>query len=321
MRLKNKLIIGVTAAGLAFGSYSPASAVTLKGETASPGCPYTVFIMTAKYASKAGINIQVSDGKTLTKSMLLMAQKKLDISSTVLAATVFMSKGVAMYKKLGKKAVAMHKKLRGRFSYQCGLYNMIVWDENKEEYIARLLPYGSDTSSPVIDVPNVAGFKKEGVDKASKQFNAELEDLKSKIKKFYNSVMVRSDLVIAGSNFIFSHINENYEKFFSQKKRKLLVIFRGINTNYFHSKKILPVKLEKFSKEHEINRNNFVILLPGRLTSWKGQKVFIEAIKILSQMEVTQSFEAIILGSEHGRNVYKKQLVDRKSTRLNSSHW
>ena len=31
----------------------------------------------------------------------------------------------------------------------------------------------------------------------------------SKIKKLYNSVMVRSDLIIAGSNFIFSHINEN----------------------------------------------------------------------------------------------------------------
>jgi len=110
----------------------PASATTLKGETASPGCPYTVFIMTAKYASKAGVNIQVSDGKTLTKSMLLMAQKKLDIASTVPAATVFMGKGVAMYKKLGKKAIAMHKKLRGMFAYQCGLYNMIVWDENKE---------------------------------------------------------------------------------------------------------------------------------------------------------------------------------------------
>ena len=51
------------------------------------------------------------------------------------------------------------------------------------------------------------------------------------IKKFYNSIMVRSDLVIAGSNFIFSHINENYANFFLKKKRKLLVIFRGINTN------------------------------------------------------------------------------------------
>jgi len=36
----------------------------------------------------------------------------------------------------------------------------------------------------------------------------------NKLKKFYNSIMVRSDLVIAGSNFIFSHINENYGNFF-----------------------------------------------------------------------------------------------------------
>ena len=77
----------------------------------------------------------------------------------------------------------------------------------------------------------------------------------NKFKKFYNSVMVRSDLVIAGSNFIFSHINENYGDFFLDKKRKLLVIFRGINTNYFHSKKISPIKLDKFSKEHKIDRN------------------------------------------------------------------
>ena len=54
----------------------------------------------------------------------------------------------------------------------------------------------------------------------------------NRIKKFYNSVMVRAHLVIAGSNFIFSHINENYENFFLDKKRKLLVVFRGINTNY-----------------------------------------------------------------------------------------
>ena len=43
-----------------------------------------------------------------------------------------------------------------------------------------------------------------------------------KLKKFYNSVMVRSDLIIAGSNFIFSHINENYGNFFLKEKRKLL---------------------------------------------------------------------------------------------------
>jgi glycosyltransferase involved in cell wall biosynthesis len=131
----------------------------------------------------------------------------------------------------------------------------------------------------------------------------------SKIKKFYNSIMVRSDLVIAGSNFIFSHINENYGDFFLKKKRKLLVIFRGINTHYFHPQKVLPIKLDKFSKQHNIDRNKFIILLPGRLTAWKGQKIFIEAIKILHEKSDIPPFEAIILGSDQGRTVYKKQLV------------
>ena len=132
----------------------------------------------------------------------------------------------------------------------------------------------------------------------------------NKIKKFYNSVMVRSHLVIAGSNFIFSHINEKYGDFFTNNKRKLLVIFRGINTNYFNPQKIIPNKLDKFCKQNNIDRNKFIILLPGRLTKWKGQKIFIEAMKIVSEKNDILSFEAIILGSDQGRNVYKKQLID-----------
>ncbi len=132
----------------------------------------------------------------------------------------------------------------------------------------------------------------------------------NRVKKFYNSIMVRSDLVIAGSNFIFSHITENYGDFFLKNKRKLLVIFRGINTDYFNSQKILPRKLDKFYKQHNIDRNKFIILLPGRLTPWKGQKIFIEAIKLLYEKSDIPSFEAILLGSDQGRNVYKKQLID-----------
>ena len=129
------------------------------------------------------------------------------------------------------------------------------------------------------------------------------------IKKFYNSIMVRSDLVIAGSNFIFTHISENYGSFFIKSKRKLLVIFRGINTSYFNPQKILPLKIDKFSKQNNIDRNKFIILLPGRLTPWKGQKVFIEAIKLLSESSESAPFESIILGNDQGRNVYRKQLL------------
>ena len=122
--------------------------------------------------------------------------------------------------------------------------------------------------------------------------------------------MVKSNLVIAGSNFIFSYINENYGRHFLKNKRKLLVIFRGINTNYFNPQKVLPIKIEKFAKENNIDRNKFIILLPGRLTSWKGQKIFIESIKLLSERNDIPPFQSIILGSDQGRNVYKKQLLD-----------
>jgi len=133
-------------------------------------------------------------------------------------------------------------------------------------------------------------------------------NFRNRIKKFYNSIMVRSDLVIAGSNFIFSHINENYGNFFLKKGKKLLVIFRGINTSYYNPQKVIPIKIDTFTKQNNIDRNKFIILLPGRLTSWKGQKIFIEAIKLLSEKSSIPPLEAIILGSDQGRNVYKKQL-------------
>ena len=131
----------------------------------------------------------------------------------------------------------------------------------------------------------------------------------NRFKKFYNSVMVRSHLIIAGSNFIFSHINENYGDFFLNRKRKLLVIFRGINANYFNPQKISLSKIEKFSKKNSIDRNKFIILLPGRLSFWKGQKIFIEALKLLSEQNNNQPFEGIIIGGDQGKSVYKKQLI------------
>ena len=73
----------------------------------------------------------------------------------------------------------------------------------------------------------------------------------SNIKKFYNSVMVRSDLIIAGSNFIFSHIKENYTKYLDAKK-KLLVIFRGINVDYFDPSTKLDSDEKNLLKKWEI---------------------------------------------------------------------
>ena len=129
----------------------------------------------------------------------------------------------------------------------------------------------------------------------------------SSIKKLYNSVMVRSNLIIAGSNFIFSHINQNYSEYFTPKK-KFLVIFRGINTNYYDPNSIKESDEIKLKNKWKISSEKKIILLPGRLTTWKGQEMFIEALNNLKNNEPEKKFVAIILGNDQGRKIYKKKL-------------
>ena len=126
-------------------------------------------------------------------------------------------------------------------------------------------------------------------------------------KKFYNSVMVKSKLIIAGSNFIFNHINENYEKFLDSKN-KLMVIFRGINLEYFDEGNITDNKRKKLISDWNLDLEKKTILLPGRLTSWKGQNILIEALNILIEDYNKTNFQAIILGSDQGRKIYSKKL-------------
>ena len=130
----------------------------------------------------------------------------------------------------------------------------------------------------------------------------------SKIKKFYNSVMVRSHLVIAGSNFIFSHIKDNYSDYFNVKN-KLLVIFRGINVDYFDPTTKIDSEEKRLLKSWEIESNRKIILLPGRLTYWKGQESFLEAINLVNIQLGYEAFKVVILGNDQGRNLYKKKLI------------
>ena len=121
--------------------------------------------------------------------------------------------------------------------------------------------------------------------------------------------MLKAKLTIAGSNFIFSHINENYSEYLS-KEKKLRVIFRGINIDYFNLKNISLLKQEKLKQEWNLESNKFTILLPGRLTYWKGQDKFIESLNILIEDYNLMNFQAIILGSDQGRKVYTKKLIN-----------
>ena len=95
----------------------------------------------------------------------------------------------------------------------------IIWDEDKEKYVAKLLPYASELNSPIIDVTNIDVFKKKGVEKVSKHFNAELVDLKRKITRFVKeasdtqkvySAKFKFEPIVGEVYFLYAGEKENY---------------------------------------------------------------------------------------------------------------
>ena len=123
-------------------------------------------------------------------------------------------------------------------------------------------------------------------------------------KKKYNEFMVKGKKVIAISEFIFEHIISN----FPNAKNKIHLINRGIDLDYFDVKKVTEYRKEKFLKQFGISENNHIILLPGRLTSWKGHFVALKAAKILKDCHPHFNFLILFVGSEQTKKSYVKGL-------------
>jgi glycosyltransferase involved in cell wall biosynthesis len=129
-------------------------------------------------------------------------------------------------------------------------------------------------------------------------------NFQSKIKKYYNSIMLKSDHVIAGSEFILNHIHKNYSL-----KTTTSLVKRGIDEKYFSLKNVFPEEIKILKNKLNINNDKFIILLPGRLTSLKGHKLFIDSLGILKNEMLEQNFIGLIMGSHSNSNDYKNKLL------------
>ena len=85
-----------------------------------------------------------------------------------------------------------------------------------------------------------------------------------------------------------------------------MVIFRGINIDYFDPTTTIDSDEDKLISNWGVKRDKKIILMPGRLTSWKGQETFIEALKFVNDELGHEAFYAVILGGDQGRSIYKK---------------
>jgi len=125
----------------------------------------------------------------------------------------------------------------------------------------------------------------------------------SNTKKFYNSVMVKADRVIAISDFIAKHIKEHY----GVGLERVRVIPRGIDLDKFVPEKVTVERQAALRRQWGVGSQRLV-LVPSRLSPIKGQSVAIEAMALLPQE--LNDVTVVILGDDQGRAKYRQVLAN-----------
>ena len=120
------------------------------------------------------------------------------------------------------------------------------------------------------------------------------------VKKFYNSVLTRSDRVIAISHFIAEDIAQRYRF----DVNKLRVIQRGVDLNMFDPDRVSAARMIKFTNEWRLPDGVPVIMLPARVTRWKGHELLIEALAQLADIK----FRCLMVGNADQKAPFKAAL-------------
>ncbi|MEO1475879.1 MAG: glycosyltransferase family 4 protein [Pseudomonadota bacterium] len=124
-------------------------------------------------------------------------------------------------------------------------------------------------------------------------------------KRTYNSVMAKGDFVIANSRWIGDHIKDVHEV----PDDRIVIIPRGVDFEAFDPGRVTADRLANIRKQWTLvdGDRRTVILLPARLTEWKGQLLALEALIQLSPEEV-DSLVLILAGDAQGRNDYAQRI-------------
>jgi glycosyltransferase involved in cell wall biosynthesis len=123
----------------------------------------------------------------------------------------------------------------------------------------------------------------------------------SAAKRRYNQVMVRGERVIAVSQFIAELIKSRY----GTLDDKVRVVHGGVDTAMFNPDAVRGDRSVRLARAWRAESGQPAIMLPGRLTGWKGQKLFIQA---LAKMRHSDAL-GILVGSDQGRKNYTANLI------------
>lgn len=120
------------------------------------------------------------------------------------------------------------------------------------------------------------------------------------LKRWYNSIMAKGTRVIAISDFIARHVTQNY----GTPPAILRTIHRGVDVSRFDPSRVSAERVIKLARDWRLPDGLPVVMLPGRLTRWKGQTLLIDAAAKLGRRDIVVLF----VGSDQGRYAYRKEL-------------
>jgi glycosyltransferase involved in cell wall biosynthesis len=123
------------------------------------------------------------------------------------------------------------------------------------------------------------------------------------LKQKYNAVMARGERVIAISHFIAEHM----QRIYGVEPERIRVIHRGVDLSRLDPNRISAERIIQLVRQWRLPEGARVIMLPGRLTRWKGQGVLIDALALLGRKDI----RCIMVGSDQGRTKYRQELIDQ----------
>lgn len=128
---------------------------------------------------------------------------------------------------------------------------------------------------------------------------------KTGLKRLYNSAMVRSDAIIANSAFTAEHIHKEYGGRAYFDPTKVTTIPRGADLSRFAPEAVSP---EGLARAQSVFGEGLRVLLPGRFTSWKGQRVLINALTSLKRDHPKTAFSTVMIGRMDEKPDYVDEL-------------
>ena len=124
----------------------------------------------------------------------------------------------------------------------------------------------------------------------------------SSMKNFYNSSISKGERVIAISNFVAQYLADS----FGLDDRTIRIVHNGIALEKFHPMNVSPERMIKVSRQWRLPDGASVIMMPGRLSRWKGHHILIEAMALLGREDVF----CVMIGSNQGRDEYSTELEE-----------